>query len=193
MFDPLLRDSCLMIMLLMKLKRLIQLLLTLIIMSIIGCGEQTGDIPSSVQTNNQPPVLVDPDIKRIPAKRQFNIGNTNYLFDVSDHSMEELEALLKRVEAISEFESTLYDQLEIVMILHGPDIEWFRQENYDQNRQLIELAKKLDNYDVVDMKVCKLTMEQRGVSRNELPAFIETVPFAPDEFNRLLGQGYINL
>ena len=96
------------------------------------------------------PVITDTlSVDRLPAKRQFNIGNTNYLFDVSDHSLEELRELLERVDEISQFERDQYDDLEIVMILHGPDIEWFREDNYEQNRQLVDLAAKLDAYKVI--------------------------------------------
>ena len=96
------------------------------------------------------PVITDTlSVDRLPAKRQFNIGNTNYLFDVSDHSLEELRELLERVEEISQLERDQYDDLEIVMILHGPDIEWFREDNYEQNRQLVDLAAKLDAYKVI--------------------------------------------
>lgn len=140
------------------------------------------------------PVITDtPSVDRLPAKRQFNIGNTNYLFDVSDHSLEELRELLERVDEISQLERDQYDDLEIVMILHGPDIEWFREDNYEQNRQLVDLAAKLDAYEVIDMKVCEMTLNKRGVDKDDIPAFIESVPFAPDEFKRLTGEGYINL
>ncbi len=133
------------------------------------------------------------EVNRIPASRQFNIGNTNYLFDVSNHSLEELQALLQRVDEISRSDMIGHEDLEIVMILHGPDIEWFRQENYEQNRQLIDLAARLDSYAVIDMKVCEVAMDTLGVRQEELPPFIEPVPYAPDELKRLTDEGYINL
>lgn len=142
-----------------------------------------------VETNTAPP----PVNSIQPGQTQFNIGNKSYLFDISNHSVGELQALLQRAEEISQFEKDDYDQLEIVMILHGPDIEWFTQQNYDNNRQLVDLAERLDSFEIIDMKVCETAMAKRGVKREEVPDFIESVPYSPDEMKRLLRDGYINL
>jgi len=125
--------------------------------------------------------------------RQFNIDNTQYLFDVSDHSPEELKALLSRAEEIRETHAEGYDDLDIVLILHGPDINIFRQENYIQHKPLVDLAAKLDAFEIIDMKICETSMSSMGVERSEVPAFIESVPYAPDEIRRLGNEGYIRL
>lgn len=129
------------------------------------------------------------------AKQQTEpeIENKSYLFDVSNHSIEELEALLIRAEEVSQTHPADFDNLEIVMILHGPDIDWFTQQNYQHNQKLIDLAARLDDYDVIDMKVCETTMQSRGVMRSDLPSFIESVPYAPTEIRDRLQNGYINL
>lgn len=124
---------------------------------------------------------------------QFNVGNKSYLFDVSDHSVEELEALLERADEITQMPSDDYADLEIVMILHGPDIDWFKQQNYENNKRLVDLAAKLDANAIIDLKVCEKAMTKMGVQQEELPAFIESVPYAPDEMMRLLNEGYIKL
>ena len=124
---------------------------------------------------------------------QFNVGNKSYLFDVSDHSVAELEALLARAEEITQISSDEYADLEIVMILHGPDIDWFKQQNYIHNKRMVDLAAKLDANEIIDLKVCETAMSKLGVQQEELPAFIEPVPYAPDEMKRLLNEGYINL
>ena len=125
--------------------------------------------------------------------RSFNIGNTQYLFDVSDHSPEELEALLFRAEEIRETHAEGFEQLKIVLVLHGPDIDIFRQENYTRHKPIVDLAAKLDAFEIIDMKICQKTMSDMGVERSEVPAFIETVPYAPNEIKRLTESGYINL
>ena len=124
---------------------------------------------------------------------RFNITNKRYFFDVSDHTAEELQALLMRIEEITEASPETFDKLEIVMILHGPDIGLFTQSNYEQNQQLIDLAAKLDAFNVVDMKVCETAMNSLGVNPNEIPPFIESVPYAPAEIERLQQEGYISL
>jgi len=158
-----------------------------------GC-EKTEETPVT-NTENHPAVAAasQPAPDTVPIPAQFDIGNKRYLFDVSDHSLEELQSLLKRAQEISQFDKSNYDELEIVMILHGPDIDWFTEKNREQNQELIDLAAKLDAFDIIDMKVCEMAMDSRGVTREELPSFIEPVPYAPDEMKRLSEAGHINL
>ena len=68
-----------------------------------GCGENTNEPTTPLVSA---PVKEIKEIAAAPIEieaienSQFNIGNTQYLFDVSDHSPEELEALLFRAEEI---------------------------------------------------------------------------------------------
>jgi len=158
-----------------------------------GC-DQTGD-NASVTREKEVPVAAVSQAAPVPVtpQTQFTIGNKNYLFDISKHSIEELEALLQRAREITQLDSSNYGDLEIVMILHGPDIDWFTQQNYEHNLELVDLAAKLDAFDIIDMKVCETAMSARGVKREDIPSFIESVPYAPDEMKRLLQEGYINL
>jgi len=157
-------------------------------------GLTVSPIPAAA--NEKRPVAKVPAQSQVATETtqtQFNIGNKSYLFDISNHSLEELEALLKRAEEIGRLQPSNYDGLKIVMILHGPDIDWFTQNNYEHNRQLVDLAAELDALEIIDMKVCETTMSGRGVNREDIPLFIESVPYAPDEMQRLLHEGYINL
>ena len=86
-----------------------------------------------------------------------------------------------------------FEHLEIVLVLHGPDLDWFVKVNYDKNKQMVDLAAKLDRLEIIDIKACATAMGSRGIDSNELPAFIETVPYAPDEIARLQEQNYIAL
>ena len=104
-----------------------------------------------------------------------------------------MQALLSRAEEIRETHADGYEDLEIVLVLHGPDIDIFRQQNYDKHKPLVDLAARLDAFDIIDMRICEATMSSMGVERSEVPAFIESVPYAPREISRLLDEGYINL
>ena len=179
-------------------------LLLAVLLAAGGCSEDNPASPAKEQASAAPADRVyatDPAEPPLPAstsqaQTQFNIGNKSYLFDVSDHTYEELEALLQRAAEISQLQPEnydQYDQLDIVMILHGPDIDWFTLRNYEQNRRLVDLAARLDAFEIIDMKVCETVMDMRGVRREEIPSFIEPVPYAPDEIKRLLNEGYINL
>lgn len=158
-----------------------------------GC-DQTGDNPAA-KLEKEVPVAATGEVVQVTEspQTQFTIGNKSYLFDISNHNIEELEALLRRAQDVTQLDSSNYGDLEIVMILHGPDIDWFTQQNYERNLELVDLAAKLDAFDIIDMKVCETAMSARGVKREDIPSFIETVPYAPDEMQRLLDEGYINL
>ena len=174
--------------------RIIQIVLALAFLSALLIlqlfNKETGSDERTF-VNNQvtvaPPVVEDIQIP------EPEIENKSYLFDVSMHTIEELEALLTRAEEVSQTHPKDFEDLEIVMIIHGPDIEWFTHKNYEYNQKLVDLAARLDAYDVIDMKVCERTMQKRGVVPEDIPDFIESVPYAPTEIDRLLNDGYINL
>jgi intracellular sulfur oxidation DsrE/DsrF family protein len=159
-------------------------------------GEQTSAVtvtPAMTETETVLELTDPAPTLYVQSDNQFTIGNKRYLYDISEHSIEELQLLLQRAEEITQAGGDNLEDLEIVMILHGPDIGWFTLDNYDDNRELVDLAKRLDAFDIIDLKVCESTMENMEIDRNQLPPFIESVPYAPDEFNRLTDKGYTHL
>ena len=158
----------------------------------VACDNDTTVTQNTQTINTNAPSDTPPVIEQNSVP-QPEIENKSYLFDVSDHTIEELEALLIRAEEVSQTHPADFEELKIVMILHGPDVDWFTHQNYENNRKLVDLAARLDAYEVIDMKVCEVTMQNRGVEQDDLPAFIESVPYAPVEIDTLLHNGYINL
>jgi intracellular sulfur oxidation DsrE/DsrF family protein len=117
-----------------------------------------------------------------------------YYFDVVDHSADDFKALLHRAYMIYE-QSPLERrrELQIVMVLHGPDIEYFDAANYAENQEIVDLAAKLDAFGVFDFKVCARTAARLGVMPDEIPAFVEFVAYGPLEITRLDEAGYVRL
>ena len=160
-----------------------------------GCGDgnappaATGTVHGSPVASTTQTIASTP----VPAQTQFTIGNKRYLFDVTSHSTEDMVALLQRTAEITQDMPADLDDLEIVMILHGPDLDWFTRRNYDKNREMVDLAARLDVLEIIDIKACETAMESRGIDSSELPAFIETIPYAPDEIARLQALDYVTL
>ena len=155
---------------------------------------------SEIESTDNKPIVSSPTEKETvivqkeaPVITEPEIENKSYLFVVKDHSIEELEALLARAEEVSQSKPEDFEDLEIVMVIHGPDIDFFTNQNHANNSQLIDVAARLDAFNVIDMKVCETTMSMRGVERQDIPPFIESVPFAPTEIKQRLQDGYINL
>ncbi len=165
-----------------------------------GCGEQTASLPKTATANektrpasataSEPSVTAD---QHQPPGRRYTIDNTRYLFVVAEHPVGELQALLQRADDIARTSRDQFDQLDIVLVIHGPNIDLFTQRNYEKNKQLIDLAARLDAARVLDLKMCETSMRHYGISREQVPSFIEAVPYAPDEIKRLDEAGYINL
>jgi intracellular sulfur oxidation DsrE/DsrF family protein len=128
-----------------------------------------------------------------PTDVQIEIGNTRYLFVMADHSTEDLKQLLIRADEITQTSLDHFDELEIALVIHGPIVEMFTEKNYQKNKELVDLAAKLDAFNVIDVKICEKSLANRGLSSKEIPSFIESVPYAPDEIKRLTADGYINL
>ena len=169
----------------------------LAILLLAGCEQESEKTAMTLSpVTQQKPVITlsnPSSTVHVQTDNQFTIGNKRYLYDISKHSLDDLKLLLQRAEEINQAETEKPDDLEIVMILHGPDIGWFTLDNYNENKELVDLAKRLDAFDIIDLKVCETAMENLEIDRKLIPPFIESVPYAPDEINRLSEEGYIHL
>jgi len=110
------------------------------------------------------------------------------VMDISLHDEAALEQLLRRLDAWQR-EGKLH-QGPVAVVLHGPEIAWFTRRAYPEHRALIDLAGRLDAAGVIEVKACRTRMRMMGVREDELPAFVETVPFGPGEVLRLENSGY---
>ena len=147
--------------------------------------------PSRDSTATAPP---PPAAAALNTAASESTGPGKYYFDLVHHSPEEFTALMERAHAI--YEQTPVDQrerLSIVLVIHGPDIDFFRRENYARHQSLVDSAARLDAFGVFDFKVCARTAAQRGISEADVPEFVEFVPYGPDEINDLKDRGYMSL
>ncbi len=141
-----------------------------------------------------PPESADLFFRSQPlANEQSNKQETHYLFDLIDHEPEQIKQLLERAKSLSRTVNTSNGKSRIAMVIHGPDIEIFDVKNYIKNKDIIDLAAQLDAADIIDFKVCQVTADARGINKSNFPSFMEVVPFAPDEIDRLENEGYVEL
>ena len=54
----------------------------------------------------------------------------------------------------------------------------------------MDLAARLDAFNIIDVKVCNNWMAQRGIELTDLPPFVDNVPVAQQETVRLEKAGY---
>ncbi len=107
-----------------------------------------------------------------------------YVFSVTVQNQQQLDVVLNRAENLRE----LFDPDEhgkIAIVLHGDELQLFQKRNYPSNQSVVERARLLDEDNIIDIKACQTMMRMLEIEQSELPSFIEQVPFAPAEIERL--------
>lgn len=122
-----------------------------------------------------------------PLAAQDNARAPGYVFSVTVSTEQQLDVVLNRAEDLRE----LFDPDEhgkIAIVLHGDELQLFQKDNYLSNQSVVERARLLDQDNIIDIKACQTMMRTLEIEQNELPSFIEQVPFAPAEIERLQQQ-----
>jgi len=107
-----------------------------------------------------------------------------YVFSVTVSTPQQLDVVLDRAEDMRElFDPEQHSRIAIV--LHGDELQLFQKQNYSSNQSVVERARLLDEDNIIDIKACQTMMRVLEIEQSELPSFIEQVPFAPAEIERL--------
>lgn len=117
-------------------------------------------------------------------------GGIGLIAHIEAHTPEELASILARAEALLEAEEQYSSSSPIALILHGDETEAFLKGNYSAHRDLVDMAARLDAFNVIDIQVCETWMRDNGVTREQLPPFVNTVPYGPAAEQDLLNRGY---
>lgn len=122
-----------------------------------------------------PPAELNLELEAVPP---------GYVFGVTVSTIHELDVILNRADSLRDlFDPDQHGRIAIV--LHGDELELFRKNNYAANQSIVERARLLDQEQIIDIKACQTKMRFLGIGEDELPSFIEQVPFAPAEIERL--------
>ncbi|MDJ0776489.1 MAG: DsrE family protein [Gammaproteobacteria bacterium] len=118
---------------------------------------------------------------------------SGYVFSVTVESAEQLNVVLNRAEDLRE----LFDPEQhsrIAVVLHGNELRLFQKGQASLNQSVVDRARMLDQDNIIDIKACQTMMRTLQIEQEELPSFIEQVPFAPAEVRRLQSeQGFTSL
>lgn len=114
-----------------------------------------------------------------------------YLFSITLHTPEEIAGLLARAEELAKTRRADNARTGIALVLHGPEIEMFAKKYYRRFRETVDQAARLDAERVIEVKMCRTEMKHLGIRDEDVPAFIEIVPYGPDEEKRLRQEGYV--
>ena len=118
--------------------------------------------------------------------------NGLYLARVLLHSPSEVQGALLRAKTLLDQGLVDVDDPPIAFVLHGPEVSIFLRENYEQYREIVDLAAQLSAFNVVDVKVCRTRLGSLGETEQQLVPFVSTVPLGASEVKRLLNdEGYV--
>jgi intracellular sulfur oxidation DsrE/DsrF family protein len=116
-----------------------------------------------------------------------------YVFDITVENEQQLDAILKRADDLKgQFSPDQYGR--IALVLHGDELRLFQKSNYERFMSIVDKARELDKNHLIDIKACRTAMDILHIQQSDLPDFIEQVPYAPVEVDRLVReQGYTRL
>jgi len=114
-----------------------------------------------------------------------------FVADISVHTVEELEVLFDRIEQLLDRPRGADEAPLISVVLHGPEVDFFTLQNYQQYKGVVDRAAKLSALGAVDISICRTQMRVRGIETDQVPAFLNQVPYGPGEVERLLDEGYV--
>lgn len=109
--------------------------------------------------------------------------------EVSPENRDDLVSLLDALEQKLASEGAGADE-PVVIVLHGDEAFAFTRQEYLENRSLPDRTALLDAYDLIDVRMCETWMNDNGLSRADILPFIDLVPFAPEEIQRLQAEGF---
>ena len=113
------------------------------------------------------------------------------VLDITVHTVEELQVLFDRAEQLASAPRAGAQEARVVLVLHGPEVEFFSTRNYDRFKTIVDQAARLDAHEIVDVRICQTMMAAHGIARDDIPAFIEQVPDGQIEVDRLVDEGYV--
>jgi len=159
--------------------KLLWISLLLVIVTQVQALDQNANITLAVENLNESAFEVQ--------------DKKGYVFDITVQSIDQLEAILTRADKLKgQFSAS--QQGRIALVLHGRELNLFRKKNYSKFMSIVEKARQLDRHDLVDIKACQTVMQNLKIDQSELPDFIEQVPLAPVEIDRLEREkGYTRL
>ncbi len=111
--------------------------------------------------------------------------------EVSPNSRDDLAALMTTLEGHLERGLPMTDP--VVVILHGSEAAPFTSAGYASHRMLVDQAARLSAYRLLDVRMCETWMQENEIAPADIPAFVKTVRYAPEEIQRLEAEGYVPL
>ena len=107
------------------------------------------------------------------------------VYDVHVKTVEAVGSVLDRASYLSSITGAEPFDQSIVLVLHGPELNFFAIENYSEYNTLMHRAQSLVESDVLTIKMCKIAAKNQGYQPEDIHGFIEMIPMGDAEIIRL--------
>jgi len=121
-----------------------------------------------------------------PSASLANPSSVGYLARIQQNSPKDVKLALLRAEELYLGGEISDQQAPLAFVLHGPEVAIFFKNNYREYKSIVDLAARLSAFGVIDVAVCRTRLGVMGQDPAKLFPFVSTVPFGPDEVERLL-------
>lgn len=107
------------------------------------------------------------------------------VYDVNVKTLWAMNSVLDRASHLSKITGADPFDSSIVLVLHGPEIEFFARENYAKYKKLMHRAQSLIAAETLKIRMCKLAAAGHGYKPEQIHGFIKMVPMGDAEIIRL--------
>ena len=107
------------------------------------------------------------------------------VYDVNVKTLAAMNGVLDRASYLSKITGADPFDGSIVLVLHGPEIEFFARKNYSKYKELMHRAQSLVEGETLKIRMCKLAAEGHGFKPEQIHGFVKMVPMGDAEIVRL--------
>ena len=107
------------------------------------------------------------------------------VYDVHVETVEKIQSVLDRASYLSKITGADPFDQSIVLVLHGPELNFFAIKNYSKHIELMKRAQSLVESEAITIKMCKIAAEGQGYKPKDIHGFVEMVPMGDAEIIRL--------
>jgi intracellular sulfur oxidation DsrE/DsrF family protein len=107
------------------------------------------------------------------------------VYDVHVKTVKQVKSVLDRASHLSKITGADPFDQSIVLVLHGPELNFFAIKNYSKHKELMHRAQSLVESEALKIKMCKIAAEGQGYQPKDIHGFVEMVPMGDAEIIRL--------
>lgn len=107
------------------------------------------------------------------------------VYDIAVSTVPAFTSALDRASYLSQVYHADPFDASIILVLHGPEINYFAISNYAEHKDLMQRAQSLTVGGIIKIRMCRLAAKAQGYEPKDIHGFVEMVPMADAEIVRL--------